>query len=199
MMRVNGKEEDNQENLLTMSEEKFRLAEYNKLITTYGNERIDLHTVNYPIDKYNSSIIDYFHSISLVKKLRETRAFLGFSRVQPNTSIGIDVKKEMLSNTEVNWLPAIVVYGEGVFFQFNKSKIMNWMKNKNVEQRISYLNKNYNKFCIKLGRDTVNLNPVYVMIHTFAHLLINQLSFDCGYGSSERVALGDRMPSFIST
>lgn len=28
------------------------------------------------------------------------------------------------------------------------------------------------------------LRPEFVLIHTFAHLLINQLSFECGYGSS---------------
>ena len=28
------------------------------------------------------------------------------------------------------------------------------------------------------------LRPEFVLIHTFAHLLINQLAFECGYGSS---------------
>ena len=29
-----------------------------------------------------------------------------------------------------------------------------------------------------------DLNPEFILIHTFAHLIINQLSFECGYGSS---------------
>jgi hypothetical protein len=36
-------------------------------------------------------------------------------------------------------------------------------------------------------------NAVFVMVHTFGHLLINQLSFDCGYSSTslrERIYCG---------
>ena len=29
-----------------------------------------------------------------------------------------------------------------------------------------------------------SLRPEFVLLHTFAHLLINQLSYECGYGSS---------------
>jgi hypothetical protein len=29
-----------------------------------------------------------------------------------------------------------------------------------------------------------NYVPEYLLIHTFAHLIINQLSYECGYGSS---------------
>lgn len=31
---------------------------------------------------------------------------------------------------------------------------------------------------------TRSVSAEYILIHTFAHLIINQLSFDCGYGSS---------------
>ena len=35
------------------------------------------------------------------------------------------------------------------------------------------------------GVDTqANISPKFILLHTLAHLLINQLSFDCGYGSS---------------
>ena len=37
------------------------------------------------------------------------------------------------------------------------------------------------------------LRPEYVLLHTFSHILINQLSFECGYGSSsirERIYCG---------
>ena len=37
----------------------------------------------------------------------------------------------------------------------------------------------------KFGANAVgDLRPEFVLIHTFAHLIINQLSFECGYGSS---------------
>ena len=45
------------------------------------------------------------------------------------------------------------------------------------------LNRSYHS--AKFGaNDLGNLSPEFILIHTFAHLIINQLSFDCGYGSS---------------
>jgi hypothetical protein len=38
-----------------------------------------------------------------------------------------------------------------------------------------------------------NATPAFIMVHTFSHLLINQLAFDCGYSSTslrERVYCG---------
>jgi hypothetical protein len=183
LSRINGENEFG-ENLAEITEEEFRIDEYKKLISTFGNENLDLHTVNFPISKYSSAIQDFFKSITLVKKLRETRAFLGFSRVQPDSGTNFTDKKNMLSNKEVSWLPAIVVYGEGLFFQFNKEKLMGWMQQKSVQDRIARLDDNYHMYNIKMSRKAIELNPIYVLLHTFAHVLINQLSFECGYGSS---------------
>lgn len=45
------------------------------------------------------------------------------------------------------------------------------------------MNRSYHN--AKIGaNDHGNLRPEFILIHTFAHLIINQLSFDCGYGSS---------------
>ncbi len=53
----------------------------------------------------------------------------------------------------------------------------------NVSQRIGKLNRAYHN--AKFGQQVEGeLRPEFVLIHTFAHLMINQLSFDCGYGSS---------------
>ena len=52
-----------------------------------------------------------------------------------------------------------------------------------VKSRIAKLDKAY-KLSIFERDIKGNLRPEFVLIHTFAHLIINQLSFDCGYGSS---------------
>lgn len=166
-----------------MSEDEYRIQEYKALCKTSGSDALDFHSISQPITEYDPVIQDYFESISLVPKLRETRAFVGFSRLEPNQRTISDRKKELRLGSTEDWLPAIEVFGEGIFFKFDAEKLQKWAKIPSVQKRISKLNTAYHK--ARFGADSVgDLRPEYVLIHTFAHLIINQLSFDCGYGSS---------------
>lgn len=165
-----------------MSEDEYRVEEYNVLKKSSGNDVEDFHSINYPITAYNPVIHEYFKSISLVPKLRETRAFVGFSRLEANRKSIRESKKELRLGNE-DWLPAIEVFGEGIFFEFNEETLANWATNPKVLNRISTLNRSFHSSVF--GKNVQgDLRPEYILIHSFAHLLINQLSFDCGYGSS---------------
>ena len=165
-----------------MSEDAYRLAEYNVLNKSSGSDAQFFHSHNYPISCYDPIIHKYFKSISLVNKLLETRAFVGFSRVEPK-EMPISERKKMLRLGDESWLPAIQVQGEGIFFEFNREAVEEWAKQENVVERIRNLQLSYKKS--KFGTKTVGeLRPEFLLIHTFAHLIINQLSFECGYGSS---------------
>lgn len=165
-----------------MSEDEYRLAEYKVLIKNSGGDAHHFHSQNHPIDYYNQKVGKYLQSISLVPKLRETRAFVGFSRLEPNDA-AVSESKKMLRTGSENWLPAIEIYGEGIFFEFDGEALQRWAQQANVHERIEKLNRTYRKS--KFGQSSEgDLRPEFVLIHTFAHLLINQLSFDCGYGSS---------------
>lgn len=78
-----------------MTEDAYRLAEYDVLIKNSGNDAQPFHSQNYPIAFYDPSISKYFKSISLVHKLQETRAFVGFSRAEPK-EVPISERKKML-------------------------------------------------------------------------------------------------------
>lgn len=165
-----------------MSEDQYRQAEYKVLIRTSGSDGQYFHSINHPIAEYDTVIQKYFKSISLVPKLKETRAMVGFSRLEPNEKSISEKKRELRLGNE-NWLPAIEVFGEGIFFEFNKQIMERWGQNKAVRSRIEMLNSSYHKS--NFGKQVQgNLRPEFVLIHTFAHLIINQLSFECGYGSS---------------
>ena len=165
-----------------MTEDEYRLAEYKVLVKSCGNDGQPFHSKNYPISWYDPVISKYFKSVSLVHKLQETRAFIGFSRVEPK-ELPISERKKMLRLGNENWLPAIQVKGEGIFFEFNKDALEEWAKRPAVLRRIKTLQDSYknSKFGANAGGE---LRPEFLLIHTFAHLLINQLSFECGYGSS---------------
>lgn len=55
-----------------ISEDEYRLAEYNVLIKSSGGDAQRFHSKNYPISYYDPVISKYFKSISLVHKLQET-------------------------------------------------------------------------------------------------------------------------------
>lgn len=167
----------------SMTEDEYRIAEYNVLTKSSGSDALDFHSVNIDIKEYHPRIQKFFKSISLVKKLRETRAFVGFSRLEPSTSQDLSKEKSRLRLGEGNWLPAIEVYGEGIFFEFNETKVKEWAKKNNVRKRHKALENAY--ATSKFGRSVPgSLRPEFVLLHTFAHLIINQLSYECGYGSS---------------
>ncbi|MDD4366096.1 MAG: DUF1998 domain-containing protein [Eubacteriales bacterium] len=167
----------------SMTEDEYRIAEYRVLTKNSGSDAIDFHSINHPISAYHKKLGKYFKSISLVNKLRETRAFVGFSRLEPNTSNDIAKSKSMLRLGNGDWLPAVEVYGEGIFFEFNPDTLSEWATREDVVERISLLNSAYSNSYISKASPG-DLRPEFILIHTFAHLLINQLSYECGYGSS---------------
>jgi hypothetical protein len=126
------------------------------------------------------------HGLTLVDRLRETRALTGFGRVKPNPSVPLSEQKLLLRRPSSNgadhsWLPAYTVYGEGIFFDFNSERFKGWSQRPEVQARVQPLQSSaYFKRDYPNCQDPTFL-PRYVALHTLAHILINQLVFDCGY------------------
>lgn len=166
-----------------ISEDDYRMAEYNVLIKNSGKDNTDFYAKNCPIGMYDGIISEFFHSISLVHKLRETRALVGFTRLDPpQAGIPLADRKNQLRLSDSDWLPAIEVYGEGIFFEFSVDKVSEWAAMPVVKQRTETMNDSIKSS--DYNRLSGDLTPAFVLIHTFAHLLINQLSYECGYGSA---------------
>ena len=60
---------------------------------------------------------------------------------------------------------------------------MEWESNFKQDYLIK-INDNYNKLRKERNLGERKLNTKFFLIHTFAHLMINQLSYSCGYGSA---------------
>lgn len=152
----------------------YRKEEFDVLTRSVGEPDDELYTKNYPTSFYKD--LEFLNSITMVHKLRETRVFCGFRRISPKEG---DLAP--ISYDEVNWLPAIKNSGEGIMFEFDQEKIKNWAINREVNKRVKIIEKNMKD----TGRFTdERLNPVYVMLHTFAHCLILALSNESGYSNS---------------
>jgi len=84
----------------------------------------------------------------------------------------------------IEWLPAIVVRGEGIFLEFRAERIAEWLARDTAAARLAPLVAAYNRRRAARGQTPRIIGPKFVMIHTLAHLLMTELSFECGYGSS---------------
>jgi hypothetical protein len=170
-----------EEDLVT--EEKYRLAEYKAYLGPRPpkQERHDFDTYALTIGDFPSWFQELFEAVVLVKKLRETRVLTGFTRVVPPESDGTPA---VLSIREKNWLPASEVRGEGIFISFRTESLASWSSNKKVVQRFLPLRARLNEARSQRGMESRDINPILVLIHSFAHLLIRQMAFECGYDSS---------------
>jgi hypothetical protein len=142
-------------------------------------------------EKMNSTDYNLPHikSISLIDKVRVVNALIGFSRINPVTSKE-DVGFVHIKESGTRWYPAYEVRGEGIFIEFEQSDIDDWVQsNLLVTTRAKRINDNYGASFIGQNHPRI-ITPKFVMLHTLSHLLIKQLSFECGYSIaslSERI------------
>jgi hypothetical protein len=167
------------------SEEDYRRAEYKAFRAERGGAGTDLLVEAVPIDNYENWLSHFFERVCIIRKLRETRALSGFSRLLPPGADGFGgVIQPLARNPSIRWLPALIVKGEGIFLEFCEAKLVEWAKQSGIANRIGALETKYNQALLRRALPHVNVSAKFVLIHTFAHLLIRQLSFDCGYGSA---------------
>src|SRR5205823_678482 len=77
------------------------------------------------------------------------------------------------------------VYGEGIFVELDMAAVNRWFQQEpEIAKRIEPLVKHYNAVRTIRGQPQRNITAKFILLHTLAHVLINQLSFDCGYGSA---------------
>ena len=175
------------------SENMIRFEEYKYILNGYNSENSCFKAVKKDFEFYldKDYLKKYFNSVVLIEKLKETRVFSGFTRIN-STNNQSDIR--MLSSERVKWLPAIEVYGEGVFLEFNTELLNEWMSTKS--ENFKKLILRYHENMKKRSPDIKNrpISSKFIMIHTFAHLLIKRLCFNTGYGSSslrERIYCSD--------
>lgn len=166
-------------------EQAYRRQEYEALRAPRGGPETDLYVELLEIPDIGLDLGRFFRRIGLVKKLRETRALAGFTRLLPPDNDNPDNRLQALVlDRKIDWLPAIVVKGEGIFLDLDEAPIRQWLAESGCTERINALSRNYNDQRILRGQRPRVITPKFVLLHALAHSLINQLSFDCGYGSA---------------
>ncbi len=172
------------------AETGFRRQEYDTLITSTDFDQLVLRPAN--LSRYDSVFSQYFANVTLVHKLRETRALTGFTRVFADTDRDLNYLQGMLRKTEPDerWLPAYMVFGEGVFLMLNDQRLRQWEAQPEIQNRVQPLVARYHALRQARHLRDRHIGPRYVLLHTISHLLINRLTFECGYSSA---ALRERL------
>jgi len=152
-----------------------------------------------PKTSWSSTLMKDFECITLVHRLREIIALVGFTRFEPTApdvegELDLGVKRAPLSNNN-EWLPAVENKGEGVFIALKKTSIQSWLAKPEVTKRGDCLNLGcslWKKDHPQSKRSFIGLP--YVFLHSLSHLLITSVSLECGYPASsirERIYAND--------
>ena len=169
-------------------EQHYRRQEYDIFIQNIreGYPKTNLLIKSEDFNSYGSVVTNNFSRISLVHKLRETRAFVGFSRIYPDDTLSDTERRSLFMSTPKNWLPAIIVRGEGIFLKLDENKLNEWLNTYGsiLNNRISKMQQMFDQLRDSRRQEQRPISPKFVMLHTLAHMIINQLVYDCGYGSA---------------
>jgi len=175
---------------------RLRHAEYTALRTARADEDLVVRIVERA--SYADPVRLFVNRVSLVEKLRETKAFAGFSRIFPEDGRPVTERTAMLWRAAPNprqaWLPAQVVFGEGVFLTFDENQLTEWENRRPVQERVGDLVRRYARLERERHLRPRDLSPRFVLLHTFSHLLMTRLTFECGYTSA---SLRERL--YVST
>nr|MDT0664389.1 DUF1998 domain-containing protein [Micromonospora sp. DSM 115978] len=125
-------------------------------------------------------------SVVLVDRLREVRVLAGFRRHKMTglVSANLDPRRD--------FLPAVEVFGEGLFIQFEESAVAAWERLPQVAERCRPLAARKRRDNLTWLREP---SPRRLLLHTFAHLLLRQTAFEAGYATSsirERLYVTDK-------
>jgi hypothetical protein len=86
---------------------------------------------------------------------------------------------------ETTWLPAVENKGEGIFLQFKSAAVGSWAVCTHVQQRGQQLLDGFMSWRQEQHGTTREFPGLpYIMLHSFAHVLITAISLECGYPAS---------------
>ncbi len=143
-------------------------------------------------DPERMSVARTIHSLVAVHRLREVSCLYGFTRFEAApTSTDGDIEDIQLAvhgapiSKDADWLPAIELFGEGLFIHFDHAAIMAWLDPEAVREREQKLLDGYEHWAARFtGKRPEFPGTPYVLLHSLSHALMQEIALDCGYPAS---------------
>lgn len=181
---------------IAKTENQYRHDEY-KFIIENCCERVEDKLI---FNKISNAFFqnDLIKSIYKMDKIKITSVQTSYTRQEPISTNSFlededtekitteSITKKFTSSYGVNtkYLPAIESFGEGIFFEFDNNLLDRWISsNPKIQERIDIIIGNHSYLDSNFDEDLV-INPKYILIHTFSHLIIKELEYLCGYAST---------------
>ncbi len=114
--------------------------------------------------------------VKVVGRLREVQVLRGFKRIAPDESELAPISKKPMA-----WLPGNELFGEGIFIRLNESEVSAWERR--TASRYSALLKRAEGNFFASSKISEG-NTRYILLHTLAHLVIRELTMQCGYSAA---------------
>ena len=143
-----------------------------------------------------ASLAPWISRVNLVTRLRVVRALETFSRIVPHG--GESGGGQPLSESKLNWLPAVEINGEGAFFEIDGDALRRWESEPEVIQRVAEVNRRHQRRGAPGNARTIT--PRLMMVHTLAHAVITQWALNSGYPTAslcERIYVDEEMAGFL--
>lgn len=179
----------------------FRREEYDALSIGKAESRQGGDFVCVAATNVRTETKEWFSQVMLVKRLREVRALTAFTRLYQPGDPDVEVALAQLSLGEVNWLPGVEVIGEGVFLVLEAARLRKWEQRKDVIERVAGVAAKYQDSFVSSGRESGRkVTPRLMLIHSLAHILIDQWSLASGYPAAslrERLYVDDEMHGLL--
>ena len=122
--------------------------------------------------------VDCVRHLVRVDRLKAVKIFKGFNRLGGEQIVPPDIVGE------TDWLPAIELYGEGIFLALDESRLKAWEQTPAVVLRLNRLLPRF----AQSGRDTPNpLTTRFMLLHTLSHLLMRQIESEGGYPAASLI------------
>ena len=138
-------------------------------------------------EKTPTEISPWLSRVVRVCRLREVRAIMGFTRINPPGEID-DKKIAEISKSNLGWLPALEVRGEGIFLALSEERLSEWERRAEVVERVRECDQHHKSvWANRHGEDrpkSKEVTPRFMLCHTLAHALMRQLTLECGYSAA---------------
>ena len=130
------------------------------------------------LDAYGQKIVSSVRHLVRVDRLKAVKVFKGFTRLGGEKIVPPDIAG--LSD----WLPAIELYGEGLFLALDEDRLKSWEQTPAVISRLSRLLPRFTES----GCDNPNpLTSRFMLLHTLSHLLMRQIESEGGYPAASLI------------
>ncbi|MBL8912022.1 MAG: DUF1998 domain-containing protein [Archangium sp.] len=122
------------------------------------------------------------------RRLREVQAQIGFTRLDarsPDLQGRYDLNVELAPlSLQRDWVPVTEIQGEGILLTLNEKLLHEWETSSALKPRREVLFSAWERWR-EITKSTYPFPGLrFYALHALSHLLMNQLSLDCGYPAS---------------